>query len=223
MKKRTIIFGDYDTAAHGWTLTHWVLDPAEQKTNFVDVPGADGSLDLSTDLTDGVPKYRDRMLTVTLESSEGTRLEREQVIANFINHYHGKRVDIHLPDDEAHHLNGRLHIVKNYNDPAHASVTITATCKPWKFADVETLVTLVALPTAQTATLVNNGIKPVVPVLYVHTTSADDVILTYDGINMAVSAGTTQVALFELPYGEHEVAYMGAGTMDITYREAVLE
>ena len=77
MQKRKIIFGTYDTAVYGWTLTGWQLSPAEEKTDFVDIPGADGSADLSASLTGGIAKYYDRELVATFECSEGNRLSRE--------------------------------------------------------------------------------------------------------------------------------------------------
>ena len=110
MEKRKITFGDYNTAVHGWTLTGWTLSPAEEKTNFVDKVGGDGSWDLSTALTDGIPRYRDRQLTATFECSEGTRTEREAKIKEMVNRLDGMREDIKLPDDIDHHINGKLHV-----------------------------------------------------------------------------------------------------------------
>jgi len=127
MEKRKIIFGTYDTAVDGlWTLAAWSLSSAQHVTNYVAVPGRDGSLDLSTAITDGEPRYNDRTLTATFESSEGDRLEREGRINVMTNWLDGWRMNIELPDDPDHYITGRLHIQKDYNDPAHAAVTVTA-------------------------------------------------------------------------------------------------
>ena len=138
MQKRTIILGDYDTAAHGWTLAGWELSPAKYRQNFVEVPGMDGPLDLSTVLG-GRPVYDTRTLTATLECSEGTRLEREAIIDVMVNRLTGQRMAIVLPDDPLHHITGRVEVAKNYNDPAHAAVTVTAICGPWREAMEETV------------------------------------------------------------------------------------
>lgn len=139
MWKRTIILGDYDTAAHGWTLAPgWALSPAKYRQNFVEVPGMDGPLDLSTVLG-GRPVYDTRTLTATLECSEGTRLEREALINDMVNRLTGQRMAIVLPDDPLHHITGRVEVAKNYNDPAHAAVTVTAICGPWREAMEETV------------------------------------------------------------------------------------
>lgn len=221
MLKRKIIIGDYDTAANGWTLTGWKLGSAEQKTNYVDRPSGDGSWDLSTALTDGIMRYRDRELTATLECSEGTRQEREAVIRHMINQLDGLRWQIRLPDDDFHHVTGRVRVVREYNDLAHAAVTVTAVCEPWKYSNTETVVALAATSSKQTTRLINNGRRAVVPTLTV--TSSGSVLLEYGTASMALSAGTYQWPELLLTPGNHAVTYSGSGTVTISYREAVLE
>ena len=164
-KKRTIRLGDYDTAADGlWTLTGWKFPEPEVEQNLVNVPGRLlGPLDLSTALTDGQPVYGARPLTITLESSEGTREARTARISAMVNKLHGQRVNFVLPDHPLHYGTGRLHVETIYNDPAHASVQVTGTCEPWLYAKDETVVQLQATATAQTARLRNAGAMPVVP------------------------------------------------------------
>lgn len=222
MEKRKIIFGSYDTAAHGWTLASWSLTAAQEKTNFVNIPGGDGSWDLSTALTDGISVYNDRTLTAVFECSDGNRLSRNALISEMVNALDGMRVDIVLPDDVLHHLNGRLHVAKNYSDLAHCAVTVTATCKPWKENNTETVVTLTAGTTEKTATIVNNGRRASVPVLAIAGTGAN-VLLGYGSASKAFSAGTYKWPDLLLTPGEHEITYSGTGTLTITYREAVLE
>lgn len=222
MEKRRISFGTYDTAANGWTLTGWQLSPAEEKTSYVDVPGADGSVDLSTSLTGGVATYHNRELVATFECSDGDRLSREARIRAMVNALDGTRVDIELPDDPNHHINGRVHVAREYNDLAHCAVTVTAVCKPWKESNAETVITLTASTTKRTARLINNGRRASVPLLTVTGTSAN-LLLAYGSASKAFSAGTYKWPDLFLTPGAHELTYSGAGTLAITYREAVLE
>lgn len=222
MQKRKIIIGDYDTAAHGWTLTRWKLSAAVQKTRYVDKPSGDGAWDLSTALTDGVPKYNDRELTATLECSENSRLEREAVIQHMINLLDGFRWKIRLPDDDLHYIMGRLHVAREYNDLAHASVTVRAVCEPWKYANAETLVSLTASASRQTAQLTNKGRQVVVPTLTVTGASAS-VLLEYGASSITLSAGTYQWPSLILAPGRHELTLSGTGSVLVSYREAVLE
>lgn len=220
MIKRTIVFGGYDTAANGWTLAGWQLSPAEQKTNFVERTGGDGSWDLSTALTDGLPRYYDRTLTVKLEHSGGDRLNREAIIRQMVNQLDGQRINIELPDDPFHYITGRLHVAREYNDPAHAAVTITAVCSPWKYNNLETTITLTAATAEKTAQLVNNGRLAVVPTL---TVTGSSVLIKFGDFSRALGAGTYMLPDLLLTPGTHALAYSGAGTLTLKYREAVLE
>lgn len=220
MKKRTIILGDYNTAHHGWTLTGWKLGAAEPKTQYIEKPNGDGTWDVSTALTDGIIKYKDRPLTVTLECSEGTRMAREATIRQMVNSLDGMRVKIHLPDDDTHHVVGRIHVVREYNDLAHAAVTVTATCEPWKYADAETIVAVAVSSEKQRVTLYNGGRRAVVPTL---TVAGSSVLLEHGTASQAMSAGTYQWPNLLLTPGAHTLVCSGSGTITFTYREAVLE
>lgn len=226
MEKRKLILGDYDTAADGlWTLTAFKLNKAAQVQTFIDVLGRYAPLDASTYLTDGQPYYGSASLEASLESSEGDRLDREDRIGIMVDHLDGQRVEIITPDHPDHYLVGRVQVLPEYNDLAHCAVKVSAVCEPWLYAVAETVVKLTATDTEQTARLVNSGRLAVVPVLEVTGT----VDLVYGANSWSLSAGTyTLPELYLTPGtglvlpGVHEVTYSGAGTVTITYREAVL-
>ncbi len=219
---RKIIFGSYDTHLNGpWTLAAWSLSPAEYQANHVEVPGRNGALDLSTALTDGEPRYNSRTLEVTLERSDGTRLEREAAIDTIINWLDGWKMDIFLPDDELHYITGRVHVAKEYNDPAHAAVTVTATVDPWRYNIHETAVHLTAATEAKTALLTNKGRRTVVPVLEI-TGDSPQVLLSFGSASWALGAGTYQLPDLVVRQGGAEITYSGSGELSFTYREAIL-
>jgi phage-related protein len=223
MQRRKIIFGDYDTAVNGpWTLTEWELSPAALKQNFVEVPGRDGDLDLSTALTDGRPVYGSRTLVATFECSEGTREDRELLITTMVNWLDGWRLDIVLPDDEVHYMTGRVSVARNYNDPAHASVTVTAICDPWRYAVAETVLTRTAASAVQTVNLINAGRRAVVPLLEITAAEGATVLLTFGTASWALSAGTYKLPDMFLQSGNNMLSYSGAGALTVTYREAIL-
>lgn len=221
MKKRGFLFGTYDTALYSWTLTGWSLSDPEQKTNYVEKPGGDGSWDLSTVMTDGLPRYKDRALTVTLECSEGTREERQENIGHMVNLLDGLVHDIVPPDYPSHYLTGRVHVVQEYNDLAHAAVTITAVCSPWLYRKTETVVTLTAYSTVQEATIKNTGRLAVAPKITVTGENAD-VHISYGTRGVSLSAGVYEWNWLVLTPGTHVLWYDGTGTVEIKYREAVL-
>lgn len=226
LKKRSIIIGEYDSASYGWTLAVCNLADAEQKTSYIEKPGGDGSWDLSTVMTDGVPKYRNRTLTVRLELSEGTRADREAVISHLVNLLDGFEWRIIHPDHPGRYLTGRVKVVVNYSDLAHAAVTITANCEPWLYAVEETEITLSATPTPQQITLTNAGRKVLVPTITVSNTTGG-IRLQYKTASIVLTPGTYEWPTLVLTPGEHALTYAGSGsgitgTVVITYREAVL-
>lgn len=227
MEKRTALLGNYNTAANGWTLTGCFLTDPEQKTQYVEKSGGDGSWDLSTVLTDGIPKYKDRSLTITLECSEGTREDREELIQEMVNQLDGLEWHIVLPDRPEHYLIGRLHVAVNYSDLAHAMVTVTSIVQPWFYKAKETIVVLNAPITSSTdaATfyLWNRGRKVVTPRLDVVGTAR----LTFAGISTSLTTGSYEWPALQLVPGENALIYTGAygatgETLTLTYREAVL-
>lgn len=220
MEKRKIIFGTYDTALQGaWTLARLNLTSPAFQTNLVQVPGRSRPLDLSAVLTDGEPVYNSRNLTAVLENSDDDRAARERRIRDIIAELDGYQKQIWLPDDAEHYLQGRLHVVRDYNDLAHASVTVTAVCDPWLYNNEETVHNLAAKAQAQTAIIVNYGRRAVVPVLEI---TGGSVSLIYGTYTWSLSTGTYQLPDFILRTGEHQLTYSGTGSIKITYREAVL-
>ena len=225
MQKRTARIGDYDTAVNGWTLTGCDLSAPEQKTNYVERTGGDGSWDLSTVLTGGIPRYKDRELTITLENSQGDRAAREKIISTMVNQLDGLEWRIVLPDYPDHYLLGRVHVAVNYSDLSHAMVTVTAICQPWLYKAKETVRELDAPITistdAATFYILNEGRKVVTPSLTVTGTAH----LGFKEYRQSFEAGTyTAWSPFQLAPGLNELVYTGStgGTLTLRYREAVL-
>lgn len=219
MLARSVMFGEYDTASHGWTLAGYKLSDPEQKTNYIEKPGGDGSWDLSTFNTDGLPRYKDRSLTVTLEHSGGTRVDREDIINLMINKLDGLEWHITLPDRPGYFLTGRVHVAVDYNDLAHAKVTVTAVCAPWFYKLTETEYVLTVTETEKAVKLTNNGRRAMVPTLKV---TGSTTLLYGSSYLELTTPGTYEWPVLLLTPGEHLLEYSGAGTLTVTYREAVL-
>lgn len=222
MNRRRIIIGDYDTAENGWTLSAWKFSEPQYKESIIEKPAGDGAWDLSTVLSDGIPRYRSRTLTATLERSDGNRSSREDEISEMINALDGNKYDIYLPDDIDKYVVGRVSVARAYSDLAHAAVTLTATCEPWKYNQYDTVHEITAASAAKTYYLYNGGRRAVVPVLEIVGSSAN-VQLVYGATSRAYSAGKFQTPDLLLTPGAHEITVSGSGLLRITYREAVLE
>jgi len=215
-----VILGTYNTLTDGlWEIASWNFSEPVYKPNFVSVPGRSGDLDLSTALTDGEPVYNNRTLTVALESSDGTRLERKARIDAMINQLDGRQMQITLPDEDTCYVYGRVHVAQNYNDPAISGVTVTANCEPWRYAKTLTTRTITATSTATAYTLANAGRRIAVPTFVV---AGGSITIVQGDYSKALSAGTYILPDITVPTGGAAITVSGSGTLTVSYREASL-
>lgn len=222
MIKRQLILNGYKTAEDGlWTLASCKITKASQVQNFVSVPGRFAPLDLSTTLTDGEPYYGSAGLDAVLESSEGTRDERQARIAELVNFLDGHQAQIIHPDHPDSYLVGRVQVTPEYNDLVHARVAVSVVLEPWLYNAEETVVTA----SGQSVPLLNRGRLGVMPECKVTGT-----VTVQQDTNMAtLAAGTHIVPWLYLPATGGPmsptaltVKVSGSGSVTFTYREAVL-
>lgn len=221
MRKRGLLIGNYDTVLYGWTLSGLQLTDPELKTNYVEKPGADGSWDLYPTISGGIPRYKQRTLTATLECSEGTRDERLELVSHMVNLLDGWEHQITLPDYPNHYLTGTVNVAVSYNDPAHACVVVTATCDPWLQAKVEKVHRITAEETARVLTLDNVGRRVLVPVVTV-TGEGASFLIEYGTLSLALGPGTYKLPDLLLYPGNTAITCSGSGGAEFSYREAVL-
>lgn len=141
MKKRQLILNEYKTAEDGlFTLASCKITKASQVQSFVSVPGRFAPLDFSTVLTDGQPYYGNASLTAVLESSEGTRAERQARIDYMKNLLDGYTAKIVHPDYPGNYMIGRVQVVPDFNGLSYCSVSVSAVLEPWLYNEAETVV-----------------------------------------------------------------------------------
>lgn len=198
------------------TLTAKTVPDAEPKTHYVNLDGADGTLDLTEALT-GKVTYQDRAVTASFCSSEGTFQERATTLKNIITALHGKKVTIVEPDDPDHFFLGRIKITDKKQDAVQIAFTVNATCDPWRYAINETE-RFVQVTGKTDVVLRNEGVKTVTPLL----TVTGAMTLTFNGASVELTEGTYKVAGLQLTQGINVVGLSGTGTVTFTYREASL-
>lgn len=226
MAKRQLILNGYKTAEDGlFTLASCKITKASQVQTFVSVPGRFAPLDLSTTLTDGQPYYGNASLAAVLESSEGTREERQTRIDELVNLLDGYQVQIIHPDHPASYMVGRVQVTTEYNDLVHCRVKVAAVCEAWSYNAEETVVTAEANTTPQTVLLPNRGRLGVTPLIKV----TGEVVIVYDDNSVTLSAGTYTLPWLHIraaggPASPNSLVaeVSGNGTINFTYREAVL-
>ena len=199
-------------------LTAKSVTPPEPKTYYVELDGADGTLDLSEALTGGVV-YKDRTVSATFWTDHGTRAERTLLLRRIRQELHGKKVKIVEPDDSEHYFIGRVIIKEETNNMAYATISIECPCEPWRYSLTDS-VRNIAVSSSQVTNLVitNNGVKTLTPEI----TVTGSVNITYNGSTVSLVAGTYKISDLRLYRGVNIVGVSGEGSVTFTYKEAII-
>ena len=114
-----------------------VINPPTPKTNYVDIPGSSGAIDMSETLT-GYPVYENREGSFTfyvlnaLNDIPDPQLwnVRYERILNFV---HGKTLKLILEDDPAYYYIGRLKVDKWDSKANNSEIEISYNLEPYKW------------------------------------------------------------------------------------------
>lgn len=218
MVLRGVKFGDYHTANDwGLILNSKTITPPRPKTTYVSILGRDGDLDQSEALA-GEIKYENRTLKFTFLLTEGTYLDRENLISEILTAVHGKKLNIILDDDTSVFFIGRCTVTDNKNTNAYGSIAIEVNCEPFKYKLVDTTETIALTSTAKNVALTNNGAKTVSPIFTVTNT----VTIVLGTSSVTLNAGTHRVSNYVLKHGTTTIQVSGSGSLTVTYKEGYL-
>ena len=196
---------------------HVDVQPAEPKLNLIEIPGADGAKDLSTQPA-GRVVFNDRKITWTFALYPGEIwAEKHRQVSSALN---GKYCKITLDSDPDYYYEGRL-VVKSYKvDNQLRQITVEATCRPYMLKQLATVHRANLTTSYLTINLVN-GRKPAIPTI---TVSAET-LLTWNGASIALAPGTHKVLDIELQEGVNVLraaVKTGTGSITLTYQEGAL-
>lgn len=205
---------------HNWSLvlTDKNVTPPEPKTNYVDIDGMSGTLDLSESLT-GETTYQDRKLSATFWTNSGSREERARLLQEITNTLQGKKIKIVEPDDPNHYFLGRVQISALKNTIPYAEFSIEASCEPWRYAINETVRRVDVNSQMVTDVVIrNNGVKSLCP----SVTVSGSIDITYNGVKTSLTTGSYKISDIRLTQGVNIIGVSGDGSVSFTYREADL-
>lgn len=212
-----ILFGDVHSFNDlNLVLTKATIPPAKPKTTYIDIPGADGSLDLTE--AHGDVKYSDRDCTFNfsvLPSDDTDWEEKKTEISNLLN---GKACNITLDTDEDYYYQGRCSVDEHLQDGNLKQFTIKVKVRPYKYRQEVTKVT-VALTGATKTVILSNGRKPVAPSI---ECTNDNTLIAFGGISFNLSAGTHKLLDIMLAEGDNTLTVSGTGTVTFKYQEGDL-
>lgn len=100
------------------------------KSEYIDVPGMDGSLDYTEALT-GRPRYTNRTGSWNFLLENGN-FEWPVIMSDLLNRLHGKKVKVILTDDPEYYYVGRLTLNVGFGNKDYSSVVIGYNFEPYK-------------------------------------------------------------------------------------------
>ena len=193
------------------------IEPAKPKTNFIDIPGADGSKDF-TESPAGRVVYNTRKITWVYKLYPGDNWAAKYTqVSNAIN---GRQCKITLDDDPDYYYQGRVAVDKHAVDGILHTITVVATCQPYKLRQTVTSLTESLTTTAKTLTLIGERMV-VVPTITVSASTT----LTWAGNSVSLSAGAHKVLDITLTEGPNTLqarTTSGTGTITIKYQKGAL-
>ena len=226
----SITFGTMNTW-DDWHLiprTRPVFNPPPIKSNFVDVPGADGILDLSTALS-GRPLYGNRSGSLEFIADNDFR-DWATLFSDIMNYLHGQKMRAVLEDDAAYYYEGRFSVNTWKSDPYYSLITIDYNVGPFKMEIASTLDEWLWDPfnfesgsIQSYNNLVINGTHaltlegrhiPIVPILIV---TAGALSVSFGGTTHALTTGENRIPEIVLARGANLLTFTGTGTISIDY------
>ena len=210
-----ITFGRTRTSAYGLIVAPYEIPMPSVKTNYVEVPGRNGSLDMTE--ASGSVCYGDRVINLTLYAAG----DYAQQVSNFVNDVHGKSMRVEFSKDPDYFYTGRISVNAIEKRDGYCAIGLEIIAEPYKQDTMETTVT----KEGNGRVSLQNGSMPVTPVI--RTTAETSLRFTYNGASMTVtlSAGTHTVPQLTLKPNQTmsvTVSVTGIGTTTFIYRKGWL-
>lgn len=217
-------FDDYDLVLRSVSAT-----PPVPKTVYIDIPGRDGSIDLTEAL--GGIRYEDRYLYIVL-TDRNYKLSVGEAFAKLQRQIDGKRVKVILDKLPSYYFLGR---VTSFSDPEEGTrtgtTTITVRIEPYRYSiydadepwlwDPFNFLTDMAIDAGSypvNGTLrktINVGQNDVTPSISV----SSDMSMEYEGRSYELKAGVVYSNLIELKGNTDNIlTFTGNGNVTIDYR-----
>lgn len=195
------------------------IPPAKPKTNFLDIPGADGSVDLTESL--GEVKFYDRDCKFTFTMNPAEDLsdeafeEKKTEVSNALN---GKRLKITLDKDDGYYYLGRCEVSEYLSDRRIRQIVVTAKVEPYKYKQGATGLTFELDGTEKEVVLKNSRMTTTLAVICwdgsITIEHRSTVYEFEEGIHK-----TSDIFLVE---GNNYLYFKGTGLVSISYQEGEL-
>lgn len=208
------------------------ISPPKPKTEYVDLPGTDGSLDLTESLT-GEVVYEPRDISLSFHVVD-KREDWPGVYSDILDFLHGRMVKMFMDDDPDYYYVGRISVDDWTSSPNRSELTMSAVAEPYKMErfsslqdwewdpfnfEIGVIREYSELEVDESLTITITGSrKPVIPEFTVNSSDGSGMTLVYSGTEYQLSDGTNHVVNIRIKEGSYEFTFKGTGTVSIDYR-----
>ena len=195
------------------------IAPAKPKTTYVDIPGADGALDLTE--ANGEVRYSDRTHKFTFTMNPAGDLSEaawEAKMTEVSNRLNGRAFRITLDKDPDYYWQGRCTVDSFKSKKRLRQIVVSVRVRPYKLKQTETVESFALTMTEQTFSL-QNARRSVCPVI---TCTIAETVIIFNGNKFTFAPGTHQDLNIRFTEGINLVTASGIGRVTFTYQEGDL-
>ena len=230
----SVTFGEMNSW-DDWHLipsTRPVFNPPNVKTQYVDIPGGNGSLDLTEALT-GYPTYENRTGSIEFYVANGYE-DWDILYSKIMNYLHGKELRAYLEDDRSFVYVGRFEVNQWKSDKWWSTITIDYNVYPFKkeqtgFDDwlwdpfdfendiIRNYSDIVVNGDYSTSIVIDGRYERVVPEFTVSSDDGEGIVVTFQNNNYRFEDGTSANPNIVIGESNETLTFSGYGSISITY------
>lgn len=209
-----------------------IISPPSPKTVYIDVPGSDGSLDLTESLTGDV-KYENRKIKCEFWVLQD-RVKWSNIYSEILDYLHGQQMRIIFDEDPTYYYTGRVQVNEWESDQTTSKIVIEGLVEPYKnelfgslddwewnpfnfetgiIRDYSELTV-----DGELSFIIEGNRKPVVPSFIVNSDDGSGMTVTFNSVTYNLIDGTNRVINIKITNGTNTLVFKGNGTVSINYR-----
>lgn len=212
----------------GWTAI--TLGFPEAKTYEQDIPGADGTLDLTESMTNGDVKYKNRSISLEFEVPDEDFFHWSPMISKIANYLVGQRFQIILDNDPGYYYIGRLSMDVEKTDRENSKLVLSGEVDPYKYERYSSLEDWTwdtfnfetgiireykNIEVNGTYNLHIYGLRKKIVPLFICSTAMQ---VTFNGKTYNLQEGKSKVFDIWLGDGNNILTFTGTGNVSVDYR-----
>lgn len=216
----------------GLKLLSVYIPMPDPKTQILDIPGGDGSIDLTE--INGRPAYNDRDgVELVFDLMDGSYESWFLKYSQFAAEVHGRKVKMVLDDDPDHYYMVRLKLDGKKSNPVYGQITFSGTAEPFKYDLVATnepwlwdtfnfetgvireIEEVEITAENNKVTIIGAGIDT--PPVFV-VSQADNLKLTYGGRTYTLKVGRNRFPAVRVGKEDVTLTFSGTGKFEVEYR-----